>query len=100
MAAFRVLIPRPRFPSSHLPALAPRLKLYIRRLRSSLRGLEVFARLAHSEDLGGEIVGKAADVGVVLSHRGVVVLPCHRNPVLGPFELSPEGARKFWLDCS
>ena len=57
------------------------------RLRRTLLGLEVLPRLPQAEDLGGDVVGEPADVGVVLAHGGVVVLARDRDAVLRALQL-------------
>ena len=62
-------------------------KLHLRRLCGARLRLEILARLAQAEHLRGEVVGEAADVGVVLAHGAVVVLARHGDAVLGALEL-------------
>src|SRR5215210_3564130 len=73
----------------HLRPLRPLrpLERHLRRFLGSGSGSEVFPWLTQSEDLGGEVVGEPADVGVVFADDGVVILPSYRNAVLGSFEL-------------
>ena len=83
-AASRAVVVAVR-PPARFPASPPvRLELHLRRLRRSRRRLEVLPRLAQAENLGGQVVGKAADVGVVLAR---------------PPRCSPAGPRRSGSRC-
>src|SRR5215207_2874050 len=69
------------------PARLSVLKRHRRRLGSCPSSLEIVPRFSHPEHLGGQVIGKAPNVGVVLANGRVVVLAGHGDAVLRAFQL-------------